>query len=123
MDIWRASSAPPTPVPTGRSRAAAGVAHVAQVVDAKPTVFGTYQAVKPEKVAAQPADIRAEITAIEGDTKKETLSVVAIFPVIMFVCYGLLLLYFKSRGGYQQVHLEMERTNDMLGAPVGTVER
>jgi MFS family permease len=95
---------------------------VAQVVDAKPTVFGTYQAVKPEKVAAQPADIRAEITAIEGDTKKETLAVVAIFPVIMFVCYGLLLLYFKSRGGYQQVHLEIERTNDMLGAPVGTVE-
>jgi hypothetical protein len=95
---------------------------VAQVVDAKPTVFGTYQAVKPEKVAAQPADIRAEIAALDGDTKKETLAVVAIFPVIMFVCYGLLLLYFKSRGGYQQVHLEIERTNDMLGAPVGTVE-
>lgn len=95
---------------------------VSQVVDAKPTVFGTYEAVKPEKVAAQPESIRTEIAALEADTKKETLAVVAIFPVIMLVCYGLLLLYFKSRGGYQQVHLEVERTNDMLGAPVGTVE-
>jgi MFS family permease len=95
---------------------------VSQVVDAKPTVFGTYEAVKPEKVAAQPEEIRAEITALEGDTKKETLAVVAIFPVIMFACYGLLMAYFRSRGGYQQVHLEVERTNDMLGAPVGTVE-
>jgi MFS family permease len=95
---------------------------VTQVVDNKPTVFGTYKAIKPEKVEAQPKQIQDEITALDADTKKETLAVVAIFPVIMFVCYALLLMYFKSRGGYQQVHLEMEQTNDMLGAPVGTVE-
>ena len=96
---------------------------VSQLVDAKPTVFGTYEAIKPEKVAAQPENIRTEITALEAETKKETLAVVAIFPVIMFVCYGILMLYFKLRGGYQQVHLDVARTNDMLGTPVGTIEK
>jgi MFS family permease len=96
---------------------------ISQLVDAKPTVFGTYEAIKPEKVAAQPENIRTEITALEAETKKETLAVVAIFPIIMFVCYGILMLYFKSRGGYAQVHLDVAQTNDMLGTPVGTIEK
>jgi hypothetical protein len=74
-------------------------------------------------VAAQSKEVQTAITAMEAETKKETLAVVAVFPVIMFVCYLVLMLYFKSRGGYEQVHLEVERTNDMLGSAVGTVEK
>jgi len=35
-----------------------------------------------------------------------TLAKVAVLPAIMFLCYVSLLLYFKSRGGYRQVHLQ-----------------
>jgi hypothetical protein len=35
-----------------------------------------------------------------------TLGKVAVLPAIMFLCYVGLILYFKSRGGYQQVHVE-----------------
>jgi MFS family permease len=94
-----------------------------QVLVQKQTVFGEIAAPDPDKKAELPAAEQEEITGIEAVAKKEALFYVAIFPVIMFVCYLLLFLYFKSRGGYQQVHLEMERTNDLLGAPIGTVEQ
>jgi hypothetical protein len=29
-----------------------------------------------------------------------------VLPAIMFLCYCALILYFKSRGGYRQVHME-----------------
>jgi hypothetical protein len=93
-----------------------------QVLVEKQTVFGQIEAPDPEKKGLLPETQQQEITQIEATAKKEALFTVAIFPVIMFVCYLLLFLYFRSRGGYQQVHLEVERTNDMLGAPVGTVE-
>jgi hypothetical protein len=94
-----------------------------KVIVDKASVFGTIEAPDPDKKAGLPAGEQAEITTIEAAAKKEALFTVAIFPVIMFVCYLILFLYFKSRGGYEQVHLDMERTNDMLGTPVGTVEK
>jgi MFS family permease len=93
-----------------------------QVLVEKQTVFGQIEAPDPEKKSALAESQQQEITTIEATAKKEALFTVAIFPVIMFICYLLLFLYFRARGGYQQVHIEVERTNDMLGAPVGTVE-
>lgn len=94
-----------------------------QVLVEKQTVFGAIEAPDPEKKSTLAASQQQQITDIEAVAKKEALLGVAIFPVIMFVCYLGLFLYFRSRGGYQQVHLELDRTNDMLGTPTGTVEK
>ena len=39
---------------------------------------------------------------------QHTLAIVAILPAIMFACYLALILLFRSRGGYRQVHLADE---------------
>ena len=50
---------------------------------------------------------RYSITEIQGEAKKGALSTVAIFPIIMLICYVGLILYFRSRGGYKPVMLDV----------------
>lgn len=40
------------------------------------------------------------------------LSTVTIFPLIMLACYLLLIFYFRSKGGYQAVHIGEETSGD-----------
>ncbi|MEW4527607.1 MFS transporter [Maioricimonas sp. JC845] len=74
----------------------------AEVVD-KPerSVFGTYQPLDPAKVDALPEAEQETITEIRDGAKKSALMTVAIFPVLMFVCYLILIAYFRSKGGYE----------------------
>lgn len=58
-------------------------------------------------LAALPAEQKAEVETIRGETKQTTLRIVAILPAIMFVCYLGLIVYFRSKGGYRIEHLEM----------------
>jgi hypothetical protein len=51
--------------------------------------------------------------SIEGD--RQTLRVDAIIPATMAVIYLLLLLYFKSIGGYRTVHIAAELTGGTEG--------
>src|SRR5262249_15027210 len=51
----------------------------------------------PEEKLVHDADIYGGQTA---------LRVTAAVPATMAVCYLLLILYFKARGGYKQVHIE-----------------
>jgi len=64
------------------------------------------------KVAAQvPTDDQAQyaeavqefttIKKVERESKQAALAKIAILPCIMFVCYVLLILYFRARGGYK----------------------
>jgi MFS family permease len=50
------------------------------------------------------------ITAVVADLKtkgtQQALAKVIIFPVIMLVCYLMLIFYFRSKGGYRPVELE-----------------
>jgi hypothetical protein len=73
-----------------------------EVVESKRWVLGRYDAVVPGKVTPDIAEDVAGATAI---AKKEALSTVAIFPLIMLVCYLLLIFYFRSRGGYRTVDI------------------
>jgi len=73
-----------------------------QVVGAeKISVFGAYRPLDEKKVAALPAADQKTVDDVKEIAKKSALSSVAVFPVIMLLCYLALILYFKSKGGYK----------------------
>jgi len=80
--------------------------HASYVVQEKVSVFGEYKALDQEKLQAAPEDEQEAVGGVLAGAKKGALRTVAIFPVIMLVCYLLLILYFKSKGGYTVVHLD-----------------
>jgi MFS family permease len=65
----------------------------------------TYQPLDEATIAKLPDVEKAEVETVRTANNQSTLAKVAILPVIMFFCYGGLLLYFRSRGGYRQVHM------------------
>ena len=71
------------------------------VGEERTSVFGKYQPLDEKKIQAASEEEQAQITEIQGAAKKSALSTVAIFPVIMLVCYLGLIFYFKSKGGYE----------------------
>jgi hypothetical protein len=74
--------------------------------------------------AALPAAQKAEIsTAAEGSAQR-ALKNMAIFPAFMLVCYIILIIYFKSRGGYSAQVLTGHAAEDkkFTGGVVGPVE-
>jgi MFS family permease len=79
----------------------------AKVIEPKKWVFGELQAVDPKKIEALPADEQTQVNEMVANAKQRALATVAIFPGIMLVCYLILIGYFKSKGGYQAVHLDM----------------
>ena len=80
----------------------------------------SYKPVDNAKVALLREDQQKEVAHVREDTKQGVLKTVAIFPVMMFVCYLGLIAYFKSRGGYQIEHLDMppERATGGVPGPV-----
>ncbi len=80
--------------------------HKVYATDGKTSIFGDYQAIDNFKLSNADQEVLATILNIKEIAKKEALRVVAIFPMVMFVAYTLLLLYFKFKGGYIVVLLE-----------------
>jgi MFS family permease len=72
-------------------------------------VFGTYTAVDPAKRAAIEGDTKAVVDTIDNDSKRDALRSIAILPVIMLVVYLGMLLYFRSKGGYKPVVLDIKK--------------
>ena len=74
-------------------------------------------------VRAKPADARTpeETLVHHADLHggRMALKITAAIPATMAVLYLLLILYFKAKGGYKQVHLEGEK---MTGGVEGSVE-
>jgi len=70
-------------------------------------LFGEYYAIDNTALEGATEADRSTITEIQGDAKKGALSTVAIFPIIMLICYVGLILYFRSRGGYKPVMLDV----------------
>ena len=73
----------------------------ASVVVEKESVLGSYDAIDPERLATRSDDEKKTIETITASAQKGALTTVAIFPVIMLVCYLGLALYFRSKGGYR----------------------
>jgi DHA2 family metal-tetracycline-proton antiporter-like MFS transporter len=71
-------------------------------------IFGTYDAIDPAKRAVAPAEQKAVLDSIDHESRHDALRTIAILPVIMFLVYLGLILYFRSRGGYKPVVLQLK---------------
>jgi MFS family permease len=92
------------------------------IVDGKLTVIEDksiyeiihYQAISEKKIndlvetlpPEKRKDVKEQIDRTIGQSKQGALANMVLFPVIMLIGYIILIVYFKSRGGYQQVHLD-----------------
>ena len=79
--------------------------HVQVASQPKASVFGTYNAIDQNKEAALNPDERKTIEDVRAASKKNALMTVALFPLIMLGCYLVLILYFRSKGGYKPIEL------------------
>ncbi len=63
--------------------------------------LGDYTAVDEEKLKTLPEDEKDAMKTVIDTAKQSALAKVIVFPTFMLVCYLLLMLYFKSKGGYK----------------------
>ena len=86
-----------------RALAAAAPAIHERVAAEKEGLFSKYQFVDKSKLdaAGLTVDQLDKLSALESRTKQHALAKIAVLPVIMCVCYLGLILYFRSRGGYE----------------------
>lgn len=68
-------------------------------------LLGEYRPVDDLKVAALDDRAKDQITATRNEAKQSALFKVAVLPLIMFVCYLALWLYFRMNGGYKAEEL------------------
>ena len=80
----------------------------AQVVATKNSVFGEYDAVDPALRSNVSDAENAIIDQTIEEATKDALTTVAIFPVVMFLSYFGLMLFYRSRGGYRPKELAYE---------------
>ena len=83
--------------------------HQKVVGEKKTSVFGEYRPVVPEKVQSLSKEDQKYVESIQDVAKKNALTTVALFPIGMFVCYLVLLVYFQARGGYKPVELDSHK--------------
>jgi len=83
--------------------------HAQVVAQEKASIFGKYQPVDKEKVAVLNEGEQKIVADTTATAKKNALMTVAIFPAIMLVCYLILILYFRAKGGYKPVELVAQR--------------
>jgi MFS family permease len=57
-------------------------------------------------------EVKKEIESTTGNSKQGALANMIIFPVFMLVCYLILMVYFKSKGGYKPVHLDQSMESE-----------
>ena len=94
------------------------------VGEAKTSVFGEYTPLDTDKVKALPEEEKKEIETVQTAAKKTALATVSILPVIMFVSYIGLILYFQSKGGYKAQVLISDKEEERLitGGSTGPAE-
>jgi MFS family permease len=94
-----------------------------RIVTEKPGIFGVNPALDQSKKPSLTAAESETVDAIVVQSKQGTLAKIAILPAIMVVCYLILIVYFKSKGGYQAQVLtghaaEDKRFTGGLKAPI-----
>lgn len=91
--------------------------HSTYATDQKTSIFGDYRSVNNALLAEASLAEQKTLQNIQEEAKKEALQTVAIFPIIMLVGFLLLMLYYRSKGGYQVVVLpEKEMKEEALTA-------
>ena len=72
-------------------------------------IFGPYTAIDPVKRAALPDEQKGVLATIDNASRRDALRTIAWLPMIMFVVYLGLILYFRSKGGYKPVVLDIKK--------------
>jgi DHA2 family metal-tetracycline-proton antiporter-like MFS transporter len=72
-------------------------------------IFGDYTAIDPVKRATIGGDEKAAVDAAERESKHDALRTIAWLPALMFLVYLGLILYFRSKGGYKPVVLDLKK--------------
>jgi MFS family permease len=85
--------------------------HSKYVTENKTSLFGDYRALDQEKVNTAGPEESTTITTIRDMAKKNALRAIVIFPIIMLVSYCVLILYFKSKGGYKTVAVVVRKAD------------
>ena len=75
--------------------------HAQVAGEEKISIFGKYNSIDQDKVAQLESEQKSVYTSIEASAKQSALFTMAIFPLIMLICYLILIFYFKSKGGYK----------------------
>jgi hypothetical protein len=71
-------------------------------------IIGKYIALDPSKRAQLTGDAKGAVDAADRESKHEALRVITLLPLIMFIVYLGLILWFRSRGGYKPVVLDLK---------------
>lgn len=79
-----------------------------QVMEPKKGLFGEYNAVDMVKLEAADEATKSVVTEVQDASKKIALKEVALLPIIMLVCFLILIGYFKTQGGYKPKELGQE---------------
>ena len=82
--------------------------HSTYVTEKKTSVFGDYEGLDQTKLAAASTEEQGIVKTIQDFAKKEALKNVLIFPIIMFISFLGLILYFRSKGGYKVIQLKRQ---------------
>jgi MFS family permease len=82
--------------------------HSTYVTENKTSFFGDYKALDQSKLSTASPEESATINTIRDTAKKDALRNIVVFPITMLVSYLLLILYFRSKGGYKAVLLNRQ---------------
>ncbi|MFO1050932.1 MAG: MFS transporter [Planctomycetota bacterium] len=77
-----------------------------QVASEKEWLLGRYTAIDPQKQEKLPKEEQDAIKALSGTAQKAALATASGFPLLTFVCFLGLALWFRARGGYRAETLE-----------------
>lgn len=77
----------------------------AKISEERSYFLGKYNAVVDDKVKDLPEADATKVGEVTKGAKQGALAKVAVFPIIMLLCYIGLIMYFKSRGGYKPVEI------------------
>jgi hypothetical protein len=82
-------------------------------------VFGSYHSVDPERLRLLSPESRDLVEPTMHDATRGALSIVAIVPIVMLICYLGLMLYFRRKGGYRPEILGHDNHDTGPGPAVG----
>ncbi|MBN1782702.1 MFS transporter [bacterium] len=81
------------------------VVHEQVITAEKQSIYGHYPALDPEKKNMLGETDRALVQKVEDGSKRYAMTVVALVPLVMALCFTLLIFWFRKQGGYKPVEL------------------
>lgn len=76
-----------------------------QLMEPKGSIFGQYEGLNTGQAEQLPAQEQQVVAQVTADSQKDALRTIAILPIIMFLFFGGLALWFRSRGGYRPAEI------------------